>query len=155
VFSHSRSLVWPPDIKLYPTAQLPRALHFESCTVHLYYSSHAKHPVVIKKGCIYSSLSASKGYRETAQDRASKQRPISNTARGDVWLQLSSSTWAQTPVSQNTANHGGQKDIRRSLGTFMEATSISAEKQRSPGTAAWEAGDGKAFALGSRYPKNM
>lgn len=30
------SPVWPPDIDLYLTARLPRALDFKSCTIHLY-----------------------------------------------------------------------------------------------------------------------
>lgn len=45
----------------------------------------------------------------------------------DVWLQLTRFTWDHTPVARNSANHGGQKDIRR-LDMFLEATSTSARE---------------------------
>lgn len=54
-----------------------------------------------------------------------KQRGSSDAVLEDVWLQLTSFTWDHNRVSQTTANHGSQQDIRR-LDTFLKATSTSA-----------------------------
>lgn len=83
--------------------------------------------MVNKKGCIYSSLSVSRGYFETVWDTVMKLRGGSDVMLGDIWLQFTSFTWDHTLVTQNTANHRGQKDIR-CLDTFLEAKSTSARE---------------------------
>lgn len=54
-----------------------------------------------------------------------KQRGSSDAVLEDAWLQLTSITWDHNRVSQTTANHGSQKDIR-CLDTFLKATCTSA-----------------------------